>query len=230
MTGTATLVISPHFDDAVLSCGHWLHMNPGAVVATVCSGKPEPGTPASHWDARFGTADRAVDERRAEDLAALTALGATQHRLGFHDHPYREDGEPFEDELEQSIGELVDELRPKRCLVPLGFGHIDHRISGRAARRALASRPWCEVVVYVDLPYKWMRRFRSELKDQRTRLALDRRVESSPLTGVPKREALACYASQRALVNGLSWRRALRLDAEEFWLLGPPEGVRRPAR
>ena len=65
MSGPNTLVISPHFDDAVLSCGHWLHMNPGAVVATVCSGKPERGSPASKWDARFGTADQAIEERRA---------------------------------------------------------------------------------------------------------------------------------------------------------------------
>jgi LmbE family N-acetylglucosaminyl deacetylase len=203
-------------------------MNPGAVVATVCSGKPEPGSPASKWDARFGTADRAIDERRKEDREALVVLGATQHILGFCDHPYRSDAEPFEDDLERSIGQLVDELRPTSCFVPLGFGHVDHRITGRAARRALASRPWCEAVVYVDLPYKWMRRFRSELKGQRVRLALERRVESSPSSAVPKREALACYPSQRALMSGTLWRRTERLDAEEFWRLRPQESVRGP--
>lgn len=224
-----TLVISPHFDDAVLSCGHWLHMNPGAVVATVCSGKPEPGRAASRWDARFGTADRAADERRAEDEAALATLGATQHILGFLDDPYRGDDEPFEDDLERSIGELVDTLRPVACLVPLGFGHIDHRITGRAARQALVDRPWCELVVYVDLPYKWMRRFRRELKEQRALLALERPVECSPSTCVPKREALACYPSQRALIRGTMWKRTTRLDSEEFWHLRPPESARGPA-
>ena len=32
------LVISPHFDDAVMSCGYWIQRHRGAIVATVWSG------------------------------------------------------------------------------------------------------------------------------------------------------------------------------------------------
>lgn len=34
------LVVSPHLDDAVLSCGCWLASRPGAAVVTVFAGRP----------------------------------------------------------------------------------------------------------------------------------------------------------------------------------------------
>ncbi len=68
-----TLVISPHYDDAVLSCGHWLSQNQGAWVSTVCTAHPEQGIPASIWDRESGfeNADEAMISRRAEDRAGL---------------------------------------------------------------------------------------------------------------------------------------------------------------
>ena len=34
------LVLSPHFDDAVMSCGELIESSPGTIVATVCSASP----------------------------------------------------------------------------------------------------------------------------------------------------------------------------------------------
>ncbi len=161
------LVLSPHFDDAVLSCGNWLVHHPGTVVATVCSGAPGSGVAADPgWDAlaRFSTADEAAQARRAEDVAALSLLHAHQVGLGFLDGSFYKDevgrpherpevGASFEDALALAVGELIDELRPEVCLVPLGLLHPDHVATHRGALRCLHSRPETPAVLYLDLPY-----------------------------------------------------------------------------
>jgi LmbE family N-acetylglucosaminyl deacetylase len=161
------LVLSPHFDDAVLSCGNWLERHPGTIVATVCSGAPGPDIPADPgWDAlaHFSTGDEAAEARRAEDLAALGVLGAHQTALGFLDGSFYKSevgrpherpgaGHSFEDALALTVGELVDELRPDACLVPLGLLHPDHIATHRAALRSLKARPKTPVIFYLDLPY-----------------------------------------------------------------------------
>jgi LmbE family N-acetylglucosaminyl deacetylase len=130
-----TLVISPHYDDAVMSCGHWLHMNPGAIVATVCSGLAGPGISAGAWDkgSGFTTADQATAARQAEDLAALRVLDAKQcPPLGFLDREYQYPARTLAG-LEVSIGAFLDVLKPDRCLVPLGVKHPDHIQTARPA-------------------------------------------------------------------------------------------------
>src|SRR5580692_19322 len=87
----ALLVISPHFDDAVLSTGFWLSQHTRATVATVFSGSPGLGVPASKWDISggFESGNDAALGRRAEDERALHYLGSDQRCLGFLDDPYR---------------------------------------------------------------------------------------------------------------------------------------------
>ena len=52
MHAKGRVVISPHFDDAVMSCGELIGSCSGVVVATVCSASPGPRVPASpEWDA-----------------------------------------------------------------------------------------------------------------------------------------------------------------------------------
>jgi hypothetical protein len=48
------LVVSPHLDDAVLSCGRWLAAHPGTLVVTVFAGVPSNGNRLTDWDARCG--------------------------------------------------------------------------------------------------------------------------------------------------------------------------------
>ncbi|MCB0217223.1 MAG: PIG-L family deacetylase [Caldilineae bacterium] len=98
--------LSPHLDDAPLSCGGYIHQLASAgqrvLVVTVCAGDP-PAGPLSDYalslHARWGQpADRArtvaaemIAERRAEDRAALERLGAEALHLDLPDVIYRRD-------------------------------------------------------------------------------------------------------------------------------------------
>ena len=161
-----TVVLSPHFDDAVLSCGGWLARHAGTTVVTVCSGRPGPGVPADPaCDALvpFDDADRAAEARCAEDRAALEQLDAEQVLLGFLDGAYKDrTGRAhedrgvvgtFEEALVDRVGRLLDERMPDRCLFPLGLLHPDHVVTRRAAVSALGTRPHIRALAYLDLPY-----------------------------------------------------------------------------
>ncbi|HEX9505794.1 MAG TPA: PIG-L family deacetylase, partial [Acidimicrobiia bacterium] len=89
------LVVSPHFDDAVLSCAHVVAAAREAVVVTVFGGRPTryPAVPSA-WDQRCGfrVGDDVVARRRAENAAALEALAARDEPGTLVDAQYR-DGE-----------------------------------------------------------------------------------------------------------------------------------------
>jgi LmbE family N-acetylglucosaminyl deacetylase len=226
------LIISPHFDDAVLSCGLWLETHPGATVSTVCSGRPGPGVAASpEWDALAGFtwADEAMEARQAEDAAALQVLGASQHLLGFLDDLYRPAGDSMSN-LEHAIGDLLDKLRPERCLLPLGLGKPggDHDITRIAALRALAVRPWCAALLYADLPYAETDRdlMQSHIASTLGELSLGKVHFQWPLTDDTKRKAVGCYVSQARLLDLAhpGWRAHIGLGSEQIWhILPPPE-------
>ncbi len=122
------IYLSPHFDDAVLSCGGliWQQAQSGQRVEiwTVCAGEIPPGplTPfAGELHARWGTGVGSVARRGLEDEAACAAVGAAWRRFTLPDCIYRRlpgSGEPLvngEDDLWRPIhpGEayLVEEIR-----------------------------------------------------------------------------------------------------------------------
>ncbi len=122
------IYLSPHFDDAILSCGGliWQQAQAGQRVEiwTVCAGQIPPGplTPfASELHARWGTGMDPVARRSAEDDAACAAVGAAWRRFTLPDCIYRRlpgSSEPLvrrNEDLWQPIhpGEarLVEELR-----------------------------------------------------------------------------------------------------------------------
>jgi LmbE family N-acetylglucosaminyl deacetylase len=221
-----TLVISTHYDDAVISCAHWLVMNPGAVVATVCSGRAGSGVVAGDWDkvSGFTTADEAMSTRQAEDLAALAALGAEQHpALGFLDLQYRCPTDSLAG-LEPAIGALLDEVRPERLLLPLGVKHPDHILTGRASRGALVARNSIEAVVYADLPYRFL--FESDCRLVRSGLIAQEGFELvddfewvKPSTSQPKLDAVMQYGSQYWRLDQEALARSMRMDSEVYWHL-----------
>ncbi len=171
------IYLSPHLDDAVLSCGGMIHQQAQArervVVVTVCAGDPPPG-PLSDYalehHQRWETPGDAVAARRAEDLTALNILGAEAIHLAIPDCLYRADpasGQPLhtsrealfgelhraEAALAQDIaGEIVRVLRgipSRRFYVPLGIGHhVDHQLARRAGELAGAVFAYFE-----DYPY-----------------------------------------------------------------------------
>src|SRR5688500_13529543 len=87
------VVVSPHFDDAVLGAAHLLGAHPGSTVITVCGGKPSayPDEP-TEWDALggFKAGDDVVEARYGEERAAMAVLDAAPQWLDFVDWQYLE--------------------------------------------------------------------------------------------------------------------------------------------
>jgi len=167
------IYISPHLDDAILSCGGliWEQTRAGTQVEiwTVCAGDPPEG-PLSPFaevlHAEWGTGVETTSLRREEDVAACRSVGARYRHLSIPDCVYRsaQDGtwlydpntlmgeiHPADLPLVETVRAfLAASLKPEDCLVcPLTVGgHADHRLT-RAAAEALG-RP---LTYYADVPY-----------------------------------------------------------------------------
>jgi len=167
------IYISPHLDDAILSCGGliWEQTHAGTQVEvwTVCAGDPPDG-PLSPFaevlHAEWGIGRETTAFRRKEDMAACRAVGARYRHLPVPDCIYRsaQDGtwlydpntlmgeiHPADRPLVETVRTfLAASLKPEDCLVcPLTVGgHADHRLT-RAAVEAL-ERP---LLYYADVPY-----------------------------------------------------------------------------
>src|SRR6476661_3045292 len=80
------LLLSPHLDDAVISCGAFLLAHPGTTVVTLFAASPTAySDPLNEHDQTCGfvPGDDTMAVRRAEDERALAAVGATPAWLGF---------------------------------------------------------------------------------------------------------------------------------------------------
>lgn len=210
-------VISPHLDDAVLSCGQVIRAHPGSAVVTVFAGRPEDDR-IEEWDARyFKPGDAPVPTRRAEDRKACAELGATPIHLDFLDSQYgaaAEDG-PISEELMAQ----VDELGFDTWLVPLGIAHQDHIQTHRAAATIFAARPHVRWVIYEELGYRveWLQATEEARQRARGRLRLQRRSLSFDPNLGAKERAIRCYRSQlgETLMNEKNVRNALTEEA--YW-------------
>lgn len=166
--------LSPHYDDAIFSCGGliWQQANAGddIVVLTICGGEPPAGelSPfASEIHRRWGTGREVVSARQLEDQAACAVAGALPQSLNIPDCIYRSDPRtgkplivknenlfqpqpPVEVEVLAIIKEHLAQIPPDVQLVtPLGIGmHIDHHLV-RAAAQDLQRPLW----FYADFPY-----------------------------------------------------------------------------
>jgi LmbE family N-acetylglucosaminyl deacetylase len=158
-------VISPHLDDASLSCALFMAANPGSCLTTIFADGPEsvrPLTPPDRasWSLTYG-AD-VIGTRREEDTGAATLIQATARHMPYWDHQYRNDrygyaGLPDSDLPVAIAADLLrqgQDLAADGWVIPLGLGHPDHRLAGDAAliaaERRLRSQP---VYVYEELPF-----------------------------------------------------------------------------
>jgi LmbE family N-acetylglucosaminyl deacetylase len=194
------LVVSTHFDDAVLSLSHLLQRaGARATVVTVCAGMPPTDLPVSEWDALSGFASgpEAARMRALEDLRACAVTGARRALLRHHDGPYRE--RPLAaDAIRSAVGRLLG--AGDVLWLPAGIGdHPDH-LDVRAALLPLAARlPPARVRVYADLPYAGRHGHRLPRAVAAALPGL--RGRHVPLTGKAferKLEAVRCHASQIA--------------------------------
>jgi LmbE family N-acetylglucosaminyl deacetylase len=167
------IYLSPHPDDAVLSCGGllWEQSRRGERVEiwTLMCGFPPPGPLSAfarqlHDEWGTGTAAETVRLRRAEDRAAADRLGVTARHFDYLDCIYRggldgralyadifvpphraEAGLPAEIAAALGVGLRADD----RLVCPLAVGgHVDHVLARTAVERL--GRP---LDYYADLPY-----------------------------------------------------------------------------
>jgi LmbE family N-acetylglucosaminyl deacetylase len=165
------IILSPHFDDAVLSLGGFLAKEGGnTLVATFFAGAPEPPLVRSR-DTRCGFTDSndAIQGRTKEDKESLNFLGVKDDRIYNYRHidaVYRRqsknDPDIPEPLIEAAIAKDIASLLQAYAAQPLnlyipGFGmHVDHKLVKNAALTVIKNLPSgsaVKIFFYQDLPY-----------------------------------------------------------------------------
>ena len=233
------IFLSPHFDDAVYSCGGTLGVQVSAglrpLVITIFGGAPTTPVELSPFAAemhrRMGfrqDVQAAVATRRREDAAALDYMRADYLWLDYTDAIYRGDpayyphevvgvdvhpGDLWIDrELAQNLVTLSERLPDAVWYAPLAIGpHIDHLIVCSAADRLI--QIGANVKFYEDFPYVLDKgALDKRLKDFGNTLE-PAYVEMSEMLPL-RQEASAMYASQAAANFG---SKQAMLDAMETY-------------
>lgn len=126
MSTTSAVILSPHLDDAVLSCWHLLRGPGDVTVVNVFAGSPLVRAGAAWWDRKTGATDSVarMEERRAEDREAFAIAGRTAIDLDFLDEQYEPVGQP----LDLIVERLRDVIDPAAVIyAPAALGdHGDH--------------------------------------------------------------------------------------------------------
>jgi LmbE family N-acetylglucosaminyl deacetylase len=169
------IYLSPHLDDAALSCGGLIWQQNGfgqtAQVWTICAGDPPSGRLSAFAESlqeRWGTGRDAIRERRLEDAASCGWLNAPYRHFDIPDCIYRQaQGNgvflyPSEEALfgplhaaemglvDSLSAELLHSLPPQAQIVcPLAIGgHVDHMLTRTAAEQMGKT-----LYYYADFPY-----------------------------------------------------------------------------
>jgi LmbE family N-acetylglucosaminyl deacetylase len=147
------IFLSPHYDDAALSCGglihELVHRGESVLIVTIMGGdppNPPPDTPiVRDLHRRWQAGDDPVAARRLEDAQAARELGVHTGIFNFPDCVYRVNAEgealyPSEESLWGDV-QLDDPARtalltgwplsqvPEVVYCPLGVGdHVDHKL------------------------------------------------------------------------------------------------------
>lgn len=170
----AHVYLSPHLDDAALSCGGAIAAQLAAgervLVVTISTASPPPAGPfsalAQELHSNWGlAADQAVAARLVEEREAMQRLGVDYYWLGRLDAIYRypeayhtrealfsspAPNDPLFIDLHTFFGALRERVPGATFYAPLGVGsHVDHLLTHAASRIALGAA----VRFYEDLPY-----------------------------------------------------------------------------
>ncbi|HUY78476.1 MAG TPA: PIG-L family deacetylase [Ktedonobacterales bacterium] len=222
------IYLQPHYDDAALSCGGAIAIQSltgqHSLVITVFGGVPAADLAASPFAIQtqqkmyLGTsAAEAVQQRRAEDEAALTSLGADVLWLDYLDAIYRgspayyqgnealfgvvNPGDvPLDEELSALFLNIHERAPLAAIYAPLGVGHhVDHQLCCSAADR-LAQRK-LNVKFYEDFPYVAQQ---GALETRRRELGMVMEPEMVEISSLirQKEEAVVQYKSQVAQLFG----------------------------
>ena len=123
--GAPELLLSPHWDDAVLSCWSLLSSGRELNVVNVFAGVPAAGR-SGLWERVAGVADSAerARVRMREDALALSGAGRTAVNLALLDAQYRASTAALDD-LDGALGAEI--AGASRVYVPAAIGgHRDH--------------------------------------------------------------------------------------------------------
>ena len=171
-----TIYLSPHLDDAALSCGGQIFLetavNHPVLIVTPMAGDPAVDLQLSDFakslHQRWKLVRDAMRVRRAEDVVARQILGADYLHWSIPDSIYRTDpatGEtcyptwesiitthhPADEAVVAWLARQL-ELLPatNQVVAPLAVGnHIDHRLTRQAAERVFGA----DLLYYEDYPY-----------------------------------------------------------------------------
>lgn len=163
--------LSPHLDDAALSCGGAIAASPArTLVITLCTAPPPPDTVfnavAVEFHAEWGLApDEVLRVRLAEDAAAMAILGVDSTRIGWLDAIYRmpeaycsraslyrspEPDDPLLPQARDMLTLLIEHAPRATIYTPLGVGnHVDHL----AVFEAALACPPDRIAFYDDINY-----------------------------------------------------------------------------
>jgi len=200
------LFVSTHLDDAVLSCGHYLSINPNSVVLTALAGAPErlrEGYNANTTGELY--APDAVQKRRSEDSAAMNFLSVRPPVwMELYDNDFMHWIRKRNDhkEMVSAIGLAIREIGSGSVVTPLGLTHSDHVAVSNACIE-LAKNSDLEWYLYMDMPYaqRSSKVLRKREAFIRTILSLDD-LEPVQIDGGKKHDALKIYKSQYAAIGG----------------------------
>jgi LmbE family N-acetylglucosaminyl deacetylase len=237
------LVLSPHLDDAVLSCGGWMAQAAQAgervlVYNLFCAHYQGPLSPAAReLHASWGNPADITALRAAEDRQALAALGVEGIYGDARDLIYRQDtcGEwlypnmadimgrrnPQDDALVGHYFEKVTALfsvKEVEIYAPLGIGgHIDHLLAFDLGMRLQESG--FTVHFYEDLPYAlhadWLEKRMEAISGG------EAWVKLFTLENLEKKMiALGAYASQIPSLFEDEWKMRESLTAQALRMSG----------
>ncbi|MBC7869521.1 MAG: PIG-L family deacetylase [Chitinophagaceae bacterium] len=240
--------LSPHLDDAVLSCGGTIHhltqRGESVTILTLMAGDPPnplPDTPiVRDLHQRWAIGESPVAARRQEDTLSAAVVGATAKHREYADSVYRTHlALPLYPSEQSIFGEINPEDSTTKYLTiestlfrfvflgvttlyaPLGVGHhVDHQIVRDWSLEIRQHTPGLEIKFYEEYPYtRNHEAIQNALMLMKPRLKL--KPETQPLSESDmsaKINAIACYKSQISTF----WKSedAMRRDVESAFCIG----------
>ena len=246
------LIVSPHLDDAALSCAALIARRQPVDVLTLFAGEPDPPRQGG-WDRTIGFSDSAASmrARREEERAAFAATPHRLHLLELLEGQHLTGPRPAEDRgaIADAVVRWNGHSDHGVVAIPAGAGlipgrfrgwmrkivgatlgptqHADHLFARDAVLDAFTSLAGVQVVLYEELPYSWGQR----ADDRVARLALRHGLAAERLAVRVDRRAkadrIAFYATQVPHL-GVDGRRVDRPEDlpgdERYWLLTRQRG------
>lgn len=225
--------LSPHLDDAALSCGGAIQLHLAAdqpvLVVVICTATPPPEMQFSALATEFHASWKlspaeAVAARLAEERLAMERMAVDYIWVDRFDAIYRypqaynsretlfnqpAEGDPLLPDLRQLFTELAAALPMATFYSPLGVGsHVDHLQTYRAASEVLGER----LRYYEDYPYVQLA---GSLEQRQAQLGRPMVSHTAAIDGVlsAKIAAIAAYSSQLGELFGGTDAMARKVSA-----------------